>query len=63
MHPTVAIAIWATLFVATHLVISSDSVRTSIIARVGEQPFRGLYSLVAFGICATRTRRAGSRGF
>jgi uncharacterized membrane protein len=49
MHPTVAIAIWATLFVATHLVISSDSVRTRIIARVGEQPFRGIYSLVAIG--------------
>ena len=49
MHPVVAIAFWAILFVATHLVISSASVRPRMIARVGDQPFRGLYSIVAFG--------------
>lgn len=49
MHPVVAIAFWAILFVATHLAISSASVRARVIARVGDQPFRGIYSIVAFG--------------
>src|SRR5258706_8188086 len=42
------IACWALLFVASHLVISSSRVRPRLIAAVGEQPYRGIYSLVAF---------------
>src|SRR2546422_11726245 len=35
-------------FAGTHLVLSSLPVRQRIVARVGENAFRGLYSLVAF---------------
>ena len=48
MNPAVAIAFWAVLFVGSHLVISSDRVRPWLIGRIGEQPYRGIYSLVAF---------------
>lgn len=48
MDPVAALALWSTLFVATHLLISSKSVRPRMIASIGEQPFRGVYSLVAF---------------
>jgi uncharacterized membrane protein len=37
--------LWAG-FAATHLVLSSASVRPRLIARLGDGPFRGLYSLV-----------------
>jgi uncharacterized membrane protein len=47
MDPVVAIGIWAVLFVGSHLVISSASVRPGLIAKVGELPYRGIYSLVA----------------
>jgi uncharacterized membrane protein len=43
------IALWAVLFLAGHFILSSEPVRGSIIGAVGEQPFRGLYSLVALG--------------
>jgi uncharacterized membrane protein len=43
------IALWATLFLASHFILSSDPVREAIAGRVGEQPFRGIYSLVALG--------------
>jgi uncharacterized membrane protein len=48
MDPTVAIGLWAVLFVGSHLVISSDQVRSWLISRIREQPYRGVYSLVAF---------------
>jgi uncharacterized membrane protein len=48
MDPVVSIALWATLFVASHLVISSDALRPRLIGAIGLQPYRGLYSLVAF---------------
>ena len=35
-------------FAGSHLVLSSLPVRRRLVARFGEQPFRGLYSLVAF---------------
>lgn len=35
-------------FSGTHIGLSSAGVRPQLIARLGEQPFRGLYSLVAF---------------
>ncbi|HZC46137.1 MAG TPA: NnrU family protein, partial [Candidatus Acidoferrum sp.] len=39
---------WAFSFLASHLIISSSAVRARLIATVGEQPHRGIYSLVAF---------------
>jgi len=48
MTPVESIALWAFLFLASHLVISSAAVRPRLIAAVGEQPYRGIYSLVAF---------------
>ncbi len=49
MTPVESIALWAALFLVSHLVISSASVRPRLLAAVGEQPYRGIYSLVAFG--------------
>jgi uncharacterized membrane protein len=43
------ITLWAALFLAGHFILSSDPVRAAIAGAVGEQPFRGIYSLVAFG--------------
>ncbi len=48
MDPTGAIGFWAVLFVCSHLIISSDRVRPWLISRIREQPYRGVYSLVAF---------------
>ena len=48
MDPAVAIGLWAVLFVGSHLVISSDQVRPRLIGRIREQPYRGVYSFVAF---------------
>lgn len=49
MDPVIAIAFWAMRFVASHLLISSQSIRPALVNRIGEMPFRGLYSIVAFG--------------
>ena len=48
MDATVWIALWAVLFLASHLIVSSSAVRPRLISAVGEQPYRGLYSLIAF---------------
>jgi len=48
VDPTASIALWAILFFGSHLIISSEFVRPRLISIVGEQPFRGIYSLVAF---------------
>src|SRR5258708_21023403 len=47
MDATVWIALWAFSFLASHLIISSSSVRAQLINAVGAQPYRGIYSLVA----------------
>jgi uncharacterized membrane protein len=47
MDATVWIALWAVSFLASHLIISSSGVRARLISAVGEQPYRGIYSLVA----------------
>src|SRR5215831_13797379 len=47
MDPVVSIAFWAILFVGTHLIISSTAIRPALIARVGEQHYRGIYSLIS----------------
>ncbi|HTQ25501.1 MAG TPA: NnrU family protein [Candidatus Binataceae bacterium] len=43
------IALWAVLFLAGHFILSADAVRGAIVGATGEQPFRGIYSLVALG--------------
>jgi uncharacterized membrane protein len=48
MSPTDQVLCWWLAFAATHLVLSSLPVRQPLVARLGEQAFRGLYSLVAF---------------
>ena len=48
MDPVFAIALWALLFLGSHLVISSRAVRPRLIAVVGERAYPGIYSLVAF---------------
>jgi uncharacterized membrane protein len=48
MSPVLAIGVWAVLFVGAHLFISSSLMRPRLVDRVGEQAFRGVYSLVAF---------------
>jgi uncharacterized membrane protein len=48
MDPVFAIALWAVLFLGSHLVISSRAVRPRLIALVGERAYPGVYSLVAF---------------
>ncbi|HLX38742.1 MAG TPA: NnrU family protein [Candidatus Binataceae bacterium] len=47
MDPVVAIALWALLFLGSHLVISSRAVRPRLTAMVGEQAYPGIYSIVA----------------
>lgn len=42
------IAFWWLAFVGTHMALSSLRVRQRLIAKLGEKPFIGLYSLVAF---------------
>lgn len=48
MHPVLGIGFWAIAFVGSHFVLSSAQVRPRLVAIVGEQPYRGIYSLVAF---------------
>lgn len=52
MSPVFEIALWGTLFIATHLILSSSPVRPRLTAALGEQPFRGVYSLVAIATLA-----------
>jgi uncharacterized membrane protein len=47
MDPAFAIGFWAVLFIGSHLVISSAKIRPWLVGRLGEQSYRGLYSLVA----------------
>jgi uncharacterized membrane protein len=48
MSPLTTIVLLWLGFAGSHLLLSSVPVRQRLIARLGEQPFRGLYSLVAF---------------
>lgn len=45
--PVICIAGWWLAFAFTHMVLSSSIVRPGLVARLGEGPFAGLYSLVA----------------
>src|SRR5437870_4695038 len=48
VSPTAQVALLWLGFAGSHLVLSSLPVRQRIVTRLGEGPFRGLYSLVAF---------------
>jgi len=48
MNAAVWIIFWWGMFAGTHMVLSSLAVRTRLISRLGEKPFLGLYSLIAF---------------
>lgn len=48
MNEALILLFWWILFGGTHLVLSSAKVRPTLIARLGQGPFLGLYSLVAF---------------
>ena len=48
MTSTAEIILWTAAFGATHMGISSLAVRARLVAMMGEGPYLGLYSLVAF---------------
>lgn len=48
MSGMACLALWAAAFVGTHFLLSHP-LRHPLVARIGEGPFRGLYSLVALG--------------
>jgi uncharacterized membrane protein len=48
MSPTLALALLWAGFAGSHMGLSSLPVRSRLVARLGEPPFLGLYSLVAF---------------
>jgi uncharacterized membrane protein len=48
MSAALWIAFWWGMFAGTHMVLSSRAVRGSLVSRLGEKTFLGLYSLVAF---------------
>jgi len=47
MTPTLMLALASAAFLATHFV-SATPLRPTLVARIGEQPYQGLYSLAAF---------------
>src|ERR1041385_7825200 len=47
MKAAFIVLFWWLVFGGTHIVLSSSSVRPKLIARLGERPFLGIYSLVA----------------
>ena len=48
MSPLTTIVLLWLGFAGSHLLLSTLPVRRRLVTRMGEQPFRGLYSLVAF---------------
>jgi uncharacterized membrane protein len=44
----ILIVVFSALFVVTHIGLSHGAIRQSLVTRLGEWPFRGLYSLVSF---------------
>ena len=48
MDPVALIALWAALFLITHVAVSSSAIRPRLVAAVGESPYRGIYSLISF---------------
>jgi uncharacterized membrane protein len=50
MSPTTRIALLWLAFAGSHLMLSSAAIRRWLVARTGEGPFRGLYSLIALAL-------------
>lgn len=48
MNPAIEVLILWLLFAGTHTVLSHPPIRSGLVKRLGEGPFLGLYSLVAF---------------
>lgn len=48
MWEAFVILLWWSLFAGTHLVLSSASVRPNLVEKLGDRPFLGMYSLIAF---------------
>lgn len=46
----ILIVVFSALFVVTHLGMSHGAIRENLVAKLGQWPFRGLYSLVSFFI-------------
>ncbi len=44
----ILIVVFSALFVVTHLGMSHGAVRENLVAKIGQWPFRGLYSVVSF---------------
>jgi uncharacterized membrane protein len=49
MNPVGWISLWAILFLATHLVISSGYLRPRLVSALGADVYRGAYSLISLG--------------
>ncbi|HKV54828.1 MAG TPA: NnrU family protein [Candidatus Binataceae bacterium] len=47
MDPVAEIVLWTVLFLGTHFILSSAAIRDRLVAAVGAQPFRGIYSVIA----------------
>jgi uncharacterized membrane protein len=47
--PVAEIALWTSLFVGMHFLLSWQFIRARLVGLIGAQPFRGIYSLVAIG--------------
>ena len=50
MSPTATIVLLWVAFAATHMGLSSVGLRPRLTALLGERPFQGVYSLIAFAI-------------
>lgn len=44
----ILIVVFSVLFAATHLLLSYGAIRANLVAKMGQWPFRGLYSVVSF---------------
>ncbi len=44
----ILIVVFSALFVLTHLLMSHGAIRENLVARLGQWPFRGLYSVISF---------------
>src|SRR5688572_5223244 len=47
MEPAIGVAVLALLFVATHVGLASDTVKSRLVGRLGEHGFVAAYSLIA----------------
>jgi uncharacterized membrane protein len=48
MREPLILLMWWLLFGGSHLILSSARLRPTLVTRLGERPFQGIYSLVAF---------------